>query len=775
MRFQHEQISARIRRIDFPLHKTFRLQRRYGVTDVAARYGEGFGKLRRFNGTRRFEKDGREDEALHESEIVRSEGLRSHRVETPGRTLHRKHGTLSKESFNSHNNSKNLVYSINHLAWDKSIVAALLEFLHDRSEVFLFHDRLFRTQYFDGASSRGFCGHRVHAADAGEDPRMMVSRYVPAMLACMATLCAFAQQSTTTISPVLTTVTVLGSPSPVLLGESARSVMVMDTQEHPLAFNSVEDYLRTDSSVQINQRGSGGYPADISIRGTSFEQTLVLLNGFRVNDAQTGHNNLDLPVPLAAIANIEVLHGAGSTLYGADALGGVVDFVTQRPAEKSLWVSGGGGSFGENQQTFLGNYARDKWAEQLAGHREYSSGFMYDRDFRNENLSSQSWLTTQLGTTDVLLGGSDTPFGANNFYGNYPSWERTKGWFASLRQDLGAKTDAGFAYRRHTDNYILIRDDPSYYANNHIDTSWQAIARRKAIWHKNDGIYYGLDFDGDAIDSNNLGKHARNWGSGYADLDLRSWKRGTVSVGAREEIIGGGYDVFSPDGAATFWILPTLKARASAGYGFRLPTYTDLYYSDPVTLGNANLKPESAWNYEGGFDWFPRSGVGVSVTGFYSPQKNFIDYVRSSPTALWVATNLPQFSFAGTEASLMWRVNESQQVNLSWTWLPGGPNNVLNGQQLEDGFNYPVHNAVFNWYARIGKLVMINTRVGVEQRLEQTAYPVWDMSLVHEYGRVQPFVQMTNLSNTGYDEIPGVPMPGRAIIGGVKIVVFGRR
>jgi outer membrane cobalamin receptor len=574
------------------------------------------------------------------------------------------------------------------------------------------------------------------------------------------------------IPPVRTKVTVTGGPTPVLRGETARSVVLLNTQEHPLAFDTVEDYLRTDSSIQINQRGAGGYPADLSIRGTSFEQTLVLLDGFRVNDSQAAHNNLDLPVPLAAMTNIEVLHGAGSTLYGADALGGVVDFVTERPAATSLWVSGGGGSFGENQQTFVGSYARRRWAEQLAGHRDFSSGFMYDRDYRNENTSSESWLHSGLGDTDVLLAGSDTPFGANNFYGNYPSWERTKGWFASINQGIGTHTDAGFAYRRHTDNYILVRDDPALYANNHIDTSWQAVARRKDTWRANN-IYYGLDFDGDSIHSNNLGVHARNWGSGYADLDLRSWKRANVSLGAREEIISGGYDVFSPMAAASFWIRPTLKARASAGYGFRLPTYTDLYYSDPTTVGDPNLKPESAWNYEGGFDWYPRSTLAVSVTGFYSPQTNFIDYVRPTPTSLWHATNLIGLTFRGTEASLEWRASRTEQVNLSWTWLDGAQS-ALHGQQSEYVFNYPVNNGVFNWYAGLGHWVTINTRVAVQQRIYEDAYPVWDMSLIHENGRIQPFVQLTNISNTGYDEIIGVRMPGRAVIGGVKIWLIGR-
>ena len=630
---------------------------------------------------------------------------------------------------------------------------------------------------------------RAGPGDADGDPSLMGSRCLAAILAGVSTLCAFAQQSSQPpasasstphaastarkkLATVRTTVTVLGAPDPVSLGESARSVVVMDTQEHPLAFNTVEDYLRTDSSVQISQRGAGGYPADLSIRGTSFEQTLVLLDGFRVNDPETAHNNLDLPVPLDTMTNIEVLHGAGSTLYGADALGGVADFLTARPAASSLWVSGGAGSFGENQQSFVGNYAHRNWSEQVAGHRDFSSGFMYDRDYRNENASVESWITSPVGTTDILLGGSDTPFGANNFYGNYPSWERTKGWFASIHQELGAQTDGGFAYRRHTDNYVLFRNDPAIYANNHIDGSWQAILRRKTVWNGANGLYYGLDFDGDSIHSNNLGQHARNWGSGYVDFDLRSWKRATLSVGAREEIISGGYDVFSPEAAASYWIRPALKARASAGYGFRLPTYTDLYYSDPSTVGNSKLKPESAWSYEGGFDWYPRRSLAVSVTGFYSPQTNFIDYVRTSPTAKWHATNLNLFAFAGTEASMSWQVNHSQQVNLSWTWLDG-VQSVLNGLQSEYVFNYPVHNAVFNWYASVGRWAMINTRVGVQQRFQQTAYPVWDVSVVHEYGRLQPFLQMTNLSNTGYDEIVGVPMPGRAFLGGVRIWIFG--
>src|ERR1700760_4933946 len=126
-----------------------------------------------------------------------------------------------------------------------------------------------------------------------------------------------AQTSTPDIAPVKETVVVVGAPEPLTLGESPRSVVVIDTQQHPLALEDVEDALRTDSSVFIEQRGAGGEQVDISMVGSSFEQTLVLLNGLLINDSQTSHHNLDLGVPLEAMRVIEVLHGAGSTLYGS--------------------------------------------------------------------------------------------------------------------------------------------------------------------------------------------------------------------------------------------------------------------------------------------------------------------------------------------------------------------------------------------------------------------------------------------------------------------------
>jgi iron complex outermembrane receptor protein len=589
---------------------------------------------------------------------------------------------------------------------------------------------------------------------------------------------------------------VLGSATPVPLAESPRSVEVLPLKEKSLAAESPQDVLRQDSSVFLEERGAGGGQADIVLRGGSFEQTLVLLNGFRINDAQTSHHNLDLPVPMEAMDSIQVLEGAGSTLHGVDALSGVVDFLTAAPSHDSLFVRAGGGSFESNEESLLAAATRGRWSGRATAERNFSTGFMTDRDYRNEDASVESWSASRLGVTDLLFASSDRAFGANQFYGNYPSWERTKGWFASARQEIGTQTVAAFGYRRHTDDFVLLRDDPAIYENNHVDGSWQASLRHTMNLPAGALLLMGIEADGDSIQSYNfsggarsfaLGLHARNRGAGYVDLD---WsppkKRWNLSAGAREEIFSGGAQaVFSPQLAGSFRIADALKLRASGGYGFRIPTYTDLYYSDPATLGNPNLKPESAWSGDAGADWTPSSRIALSVTGFYSHQHDTIDYVRSAivpnpnlpasceinsaqPANTWCAANLNGLHFAGVESTLTWIPAKSQIVRIAWTGLHGAQG-ALHGLESEYVFNYPVQNVHAAWNAGLGRDFVLTNAVELAQRYRQTVYPVWSATLTHNAGRLRPYLRLSNLSNTGYQEISGVNMPGRSIVGGVAL------
>ena len=365
-------------------------------------------------------------------------------------------------------------------------------------------------------------------------------RRSPLLAAISAALPLCAQQSPSVVLQPSTTQTVVvtASSNPLALAGSDRTVVVLDTQSQPLLFEALPDVLRLDPSLNLQERGPDGVQADLSIRGTTFEESLILLNGMRVDDPQTGHFNLDIPVPLDAVHRAEVLHGAGSAFYGSDAIAGAVDLITAEPERPtavasniSLRVRAGYGSFSSTEQHLIGDYAGARFSEQLAGSRDTSAGFTTDRNYRSEALSSESWLHSPLGTTDVLLAGSDRPFGANQFYGPYESFEHTKGWLAMLQQQFGQRTQAGFSYRRHSDVYILEVADPAFYENNHIDEAWQGVVRRTDTLGNGLQLSTGLDGSADTIRSSSLGRHGRNQGAGYASLDLC---RHDVEIAGRE-------------------------------------------------------------------------------------------------------------------------------------------------------------------------------------------------------------------------------------------------
>jgi iron complex outermembrane receptor protein len=428
----------------------------------------------------------------------------------------------------------------------------------------------------------------------------------------------------------------------------------------------------------------------------------------------------------------------------------------------------------------------------LTANRNFSTGFMPDRDYRNEDASSENWVSSRLGISDLLFAASDRSFGANQFYGPYNSWERTKGWFASGRQELGSRTVAAFGYRRHTDEFVLLRNAPLVYENNHIDGSWQASLRNTLPIATSSVLLFGLESDGDSILSNNLGLHARNRGAGYVDLDLRPAKsRWNLSAGAREELLSGGLQsVISPHLAGSYRLTDKLKLRASGGYGFRLATYTDLYYSDPATHGNSQLKPESAWSGEGGADWSPFSRLSISATGFYSRQHDTIDYLRyltatppansalpaSCPTDTWCAVNLSGLYFAGAEASATLVPAKGQKLQLAWTGVIGAQPS-LNGLQSEYALNYPVENLRATWTVALKHSLIVTNSVALTKPYQQPGnppwnaapYPVWNAAVTRDAGKLRPYLRFANLSNTGYQEINGVAMPGRSITGGISL------
>ncbi|HUQ95250.1 MAG TPA: TonB-dependent receptor [Bryobacteraceae bacterium] len=564
------------------------------------------------------------------------------------------------------------------------------------------------------------------------------------------------------------TVVVTGTLDPLPFEESERVIALLPLRANNLLFNTFMDALRLDPSVDIRQRAPNGIQADVSIRGATFGQTLVLWNGRRMSDGQSAHHNMDFPAPLEAIERIEVLHGAGSSLYGSDAVGGVINFITSAPETTEIRLQAAIGNFGVNQQRLAAAGIKGRLSQQVSFSRDFSTGFIPNRDYRNMTANSTTRWSSALGFTDLDLGYSDKPFGAQGFYGNYPSWERTKTWFAGIRQALGERTEIAMTYRRHTDLFVLYRDQPQRYMNHHTSESWQGSLRRRESLGQNVRLFYGGEGFGDAIVSNNLGTHDRARAAAYASLDARVLKRWSMTAGVRTEVFKGLPGQWSPSLGVGYWASSILKFRGSVSRAFRLPTYTDLFYRDPANIGNALLRAEKAWSYEAGADLHPAAAWRLQTTIFHRRDTDGIDFVRPIGTLVWNAVNVQKLRFTGFETSAAWKLRDGL-FDWSYTGLSASAFQ-LTGMQSKYAFNYLVHSGLFGWTGTIRGKIVARTRIGAAERKAYKAYAAWDISLARAVGSLRPYVQFTNLTNSYTEDIPGVANPGRAIIAGVQYI-----
>ncbi len=570
------------------------------------------------------------------------------------------------------------------------------------------------------------------------------------------------------------TVVVTGVYEPLPLGEVDRPVTQIDVPSNALVSNSLEDLLRLDSSIDLQERGANGTQADVAMRGGTFEQTLILVDGFRMNDLQTGHHDMDLPFDVDSFSDVEVLHGAGSALYGSDAVGGAINFITHPPVATELRVRAAGGNFGVNQESGIASLATKSLDEQFNFARDYSSGFTTDRDYRDLSYTSLTDYFTGLGMSELILAHNDRPFGANQFYGPYDSWEHTNTYFLGAKQDLGKNTQISFAYRHHRDRFVLLREDPAVYQNLHALSSLQAAIRRRQGINPNMHFYYGAEGYSDSIHSTNLGDHTRGRAAAYVAFDARALKRWSFNLAAREEVYRSYQGEFSPSASAGYWLNSHFKFRGNASHAFRVPTLTDLYYHDPTSLGNPNLRPERAWDFEGGLDWNAAHRIHGDVTLFQLREQDVIDYMRSSPAEQWMATNIDNLHFNGIETSLAAPLPHAQELDVSYTAMHGY-HELMPGIESEYAFWYPTQQAVVSWRAQLPHGILARSRVGVLDRYQYKTYGVWDIYLARNAGRIHPFVQLTNLTNTSYQEVQMVATQGRAVVAGVEVVLYSAR
>ena len=573
------------------------------------------------------------------------------------------------------------------------------------------------------------------------------------------------------------TVVVTAAARPVELGTVARRMTIITREQIArLPVQSVADALRLAASIDVRMRGVAGVQSDFAVRGANFGQMLVLVDGVRLNDAQSGHHNGDIPVPLDAVERIEVLYGPGSSLFGADAFGGTVNVITRRTVEQPALVLEGG-SFGTAAVRGQVGFERGAVREALSGSVDRSSGFMYDRDYKTTMVRSR----TSLGdSTGVSFSHLWKEFGANNFYGgNAPSREWTNQTLVAadhrFREVAGWSTSAVASYRSHGDRFLFNQELPQLSDNRHRTHAVLAAVSGARRLGAIGTLTVGVEGGGDWIRSTNLGDHSTARLSGFGewrqDLGRGAQLDGTLRVDRYNEF-GTSWN---PSAGIGWWPTSTVRLRASAARAFRVPTFTERYYSDPANLAREEVGPETAWAGEGGADLLIPGGWIAQATMFVRADENVIDWLRPTTADRWRTYNIRDVDTRGVELGIRKTFASGPMVLAEYTALDVDAAAV--DQLSKYVLDYAPHSFVAAAVLPLPRGFSAAPRLEYRRRSRSTGtfdYVLLDARIGRRIGQhFELFVDGRNLLDESYQEIAGVAMPGATMA--VSLAVGGGR
>jgi len=589
-----------------------------------------------------------------------------------------------------------------------------------------------------------------------------------------------------------------------------RIVTVIEQNEIALsAVQSIDQLLDYVAGVDIRQRGTNGTQADVSIRGGSFDQVLVLLNGVNITDPQTGHFNLDIPVSLSDVKRVEILQGSSARVLGPNAFSGAINIVTESVERRFVRSQHEFGSYNTFGQSLSAHIGGEKLSTFASVNHKSSDGHLKNTDFDLSNVFVNSILNTDnTGKYTLQLAAQFKDFGENGFYSlKYPNQrENTKTYLASFDWSL-KKGDFLFSaqtnWRRHHDRYELDHNTVAGYKYHMTDilgakgaVSYTSLIGKTTV---------GLNVRNEHIFSSALGNamsdpdslaipyeagkffkqsYNRTIYSGMIDhsVNLGKWYLSAgLATSYSEDFKSttyGGVDV-------AYFFNDNMKSYASVNTASRLPTFTDLFFVNPVQQGNPLLKPEQSQTFEVGTQiHYGQWNLNADV--FYRIGKNVIDWVKlTSSTAKYEAMNLSTVNALGANitADYNFRSGFLKKATIAYSYLTLDKAAV--GFDSKYALDYLNHKVVLGLNHAIVKHLSASWNLGYFDRsgnydantvigqpavmTDYQPYLMLDCRLLWSQKKYDIFLDVNNILNQTYADFGGLTQPGRNFMAGVRL------
>ena len=584
------------------------------------------------------------------------------------------------------------------------------------------------------------------------------------------------------LSTDLDEVVVLSSKLDLPFSKNFRTVNIIsseDIKNSPVT--NVSDLLQEITGIDVRRRGVGGVQGDLYIRGGGFDQTLLLVDGMKMDDAQTGHHTLNMILPLYLIERVEIIKGPAARIFGQNAFNGAINIVTKdlEVQKRTVHMKLNELSYGSFEQKNI-SLSTKITAENIKSLISYSGnrsdGYRHNTDFKRNNYFVKTSFNTNKSPVNIIASFNENKFGANGFYASPSATEQYEETQASL---LGVTTTINseklsitprLYWRRGQDEYIYIRDNPSVYRNLHKTN--KVSAELSGSYFSKSGITgFGVDLSTVNISSNNLGDHKRTTVNLFADHTFQLFdKKLFISPGIALSYFSDMSFHSFPGIDLGYNVSSDFKIYSNIGKTYRIPTYTDLYYSDRTTVGNENLNPESATSTELGLK-YNSSNFKFSAALFNRSAKNIIDYVKSSENDLWKAENIGSLTTKGYEFDISYSFKSSYDLS-NVNSISIGYTNIRDNNYVTDinfskySLNSLKHHLISKLNLKYIKNINHSIVYKYSERSDKSNYSVLDSKIMYKKGL---YIYINNILDEIYSETNLVPMPGRSFLVGFNV------
>ena len=620
-------------------------------------------------------------------------------------------------------------------------------------------------------------------------------------------------QSDTTVLKIdlheIEEVEVTGRRSQAVFSEGSRLVTTIQREEiEQSGIQSIEELLRYASNVDIRQRGAAGVQADVNIRGGSYDHALILINGVSMNDPQTGHFGMDIPVDMGTVEKVEILEGSASRVLGIGAFTGAINIITRLGNSNSLYASKTLGRYGSDRQYVHAGIPAGSWNNYLAISRSESDGYDYNTDYRINNFYYRGSIQQKSKSVDVQGGMQLKSFGAGGFYSpRFPDqFEKTELYFGSLKFSTGNKWKISpqVHWRRKKDHFLLIRNNPAFYENFHLTDAFggQFIVTYS---QNNYAASTGLDIRYEHIYSNNIGKeiarpkqvrgtdsawYTKHFGrTNYRLFHEEDFQFGKLGITAGIMVNwNSGFDdhpEIIPGLDISYRMSEKMTLFSSINRALHVPTFTDLFYVDPVNQGNLNLAPNKMMSVEGGMK-FGTEAIKYTLTGFYTTGRGITDWLWSYKINKFGPINLAWHNTRGVASDLTvypngWlRKAGIAMLSAHYMYLDTRkslPDSVSKYYNLKHKFSISIRQNLtkvlslswsLSYQDRQGETIGFKTDSGY---FSVDNKPFWlaDGKIIYNTLKLQVFFGISNVLNARYTNAGSVKQPGRCWEAGMVV------